>query len=471
MRLLIKDITSEMNKIAELVSNEKNIPGVLLCIGENTMKIRYADGRKAYSGTIEVETEHGDINGELVVDYSRLTNILSKCQPSGIIVVDYITINFLDENLLEFTAQQKCLMDNGTEDGEYRVLAEKKMSLSWNEVNSSLRTAILGRMDYDSIFNAAVTDTWDIEELQDIFMRCGTEKSRVIYMSPTIQKAFVVNLAHTTSIPISSLEVSPLDIELVTTRMSDENATMEEVDNEIEKLYNRMKFPATISTTTAKQVCGILSKIGKGVKVFTHAENGYFSIFTEGADTGIWFAMSEGSKAQTSQFEKYSSIEYDSYQLNFVREFLVDAIKSAVSSSASEKLAFSFENNSDGELEIVLAVTNSNASVSDVYRVICDDAVDMVGDITEKQLKVSLKVFDDMLSQLKSEVIGMDIKVMVDGSACIRLAEINTEKSIELYYAARERLGLKDIEPTPVEEKVKYRANTLNVTQYTLVAK
>lgn len=471
MKLFIKDITAEMNKISELVSGEKNIPGILLAIDETEMKIRYADGKKAYSGRIDIEHEEGDINGEIVVDYNNLMGVINKCQPSGIIVVDYINMLFTEANVIDIVAQQKCLMDNGTEEGEFRVLAEKRMKLSWNEVNSSLRTAILGRMDYDGIFNADVTDTWDIEELQEVFMKCSTEKSRIIYMSPSIQKAFVANLAHTTAVPISQMDVSPMDVEILADSMTKDGATKEQIEEETEKLYNRMKFPATISTTIAKQVCGILSKIGKGVTVYTHADKGYFNIFTEDEQTGIWFAMSEGSKAQTSQFEKYSSIVYDSYQINFVREFLVDAIKSAVSSSASEKLVFSFEKNEAGEIEIVLAVTNSNASVNDVYKVVCDDVIDTIGDIESRQLKIALKVYEDMLSQLKTEMVGMDIKIMSDGSACIRLAEIDMEKNIEMYYEARERLGLNDIEPTPVEEKIGYRVKTLKTTQYTLVAK
>ena len=278
-------------------------------IDETEMKIRYADGKKAYSGRIDIEHEEGDINGEIVVDYNNLMSVINKCQPSGIIVVDYINMLFTEANVIDIVAQQKCLMDNGTEEGEFRVLAEKRMKLSWNEVNSSLRTAILGRMDYDGIFNADVTDTWDIEELQEVFLKCSTEKSRIIYMSPSIQKAFVANLAHTTAVPISQMDVSPMDVEILVDSMTKDGATKEQIEKETEKLYNRMKFPATISTTIAKQVCGILSKIGKGVTVYTHADKGYFNIFTEDEQTGIWFAMSEGSKAQTSQFEKYSSID------------------------------------------------------------------------------------------------------------------------------------------------------------------
>lgn len=466
MKLLVKDITIVVSEITDLVNGDKTVPGVMLSLGTNEMKVRYSDGKKSFSGTVYTEYEDGDIQGDIVVDYSRLVAALSKCQPSGIIVVDCIRFVYPADGVIEIKAQQKCLVDGDNGEEEYRVLAEKTMQLNWSDVKSSLKTAILGRMDYDSIFNASITDEWDIEELQDIMTRCGTEKSRIIYMSPSIQKAFVANVAHVTAIPVSKLEVSPMDVELLKGKVSGE-----EFETEKNKLYNRMKFPATISTTVAKQVCGILSKIGKGVKVYTHAEKGFFSIFTEDERTGIWFAMAEGSKAQTTQFERFSSMEYDSYQINFVREFLVDAIKSAVMSSASEKLAFSFVKNENDEMEIVLAVTNSNASVNDVYKVVCDDCIDTIGNIEDRQLQVSLKVFNDMLSQLKTEVVGMDIKIMDGDQACIRLAEIDSEKAIEKYYETRERLGLQDIEPTPVEEKVKYRSETLLTTQYTLVSK
>lgn len=470
MKLLVKDITAAISKLGDLVNGDKTVPGVLLSIGDNEMKIRYSDGKKSFSETIDTEEEDGDIKGDIVVEYTALVTALGKCQPSGIIIVDSIQFTYPADKLIEIKAQQKCLVDGEDGDPVYRVLAEKKMQLSWSDVKATLRTAILDRMDYDSIFNADVTDSWDIEELQDIFVRCGTEKSRIIYMSPSIQKAFVANLAHVTAVPISSLEVSPMDLEILRNQL-EEAGTPEKYDDEAAKLYHRLKFPATISTTVAKQVCGILGKIGKGTKVYTHAENGYFSIFTEDERVGVWFQMSEGSKAQTSQFEKFSSIIYDSYQLNFVREFLVDAVKSAVTSSSSEKLAFSFESNENGETELVMAVTNSNASVSDVYKVVCEDCIDTLGDIHDKKLVVALKVFDEMLSQLKSELVGMDIKIMQDGSACVRLAEIDRDKSLEEYYNARERLGLTDVEPTPVDEKINYRVRTLKATQYTLVAK
>ena len=471
MRVLVKDITGEMSKIAELVNGDKTIPGVLLSIEETEMKVRFSDGKKAFSGTISIERNETDPIKDIVVDYTALMNILNKSQPSGIITVDWMDMDFVGSNTINIKVQQKLLSENDTGEEEYRVLAEKNMQLTWNDVDSSLRTKILGRMDYDSIFNADSTDEWDTEELQDVLTRCGVEKSRVIYMSPKIQRVFVANLAHTTEVPVSSMEVSPLDIELLTTRLSEEGMEADDVEIEVSKLYDRMKFPVVISTGTAKQICGILNKIGKGKKIYLHTKGEFLSIFTGDEKNGIWFAMSEGSKAQTNQFEKYRSVEYNNYQISFIREFLVDAVKSAIASSASEKLAFSFEETEDGETEIVMTATNSNASINDTYRVICDDIIDTVGDIDKRTFKISLKVFDDMLSQLKTTIIAMDIKVMADGSACIRLAELDDEKALQMYYSTRERLQLTDIDPTPIEEKMKYRDKTLKVSQYTLVAK
>lgn len=471
MKLLVKDITSAIAKLTDFVSGDKTVPGVMLSIGNNEMYVKYSDGRKAFSERVDVETEDGDVSGDIVVDYSSLVSILSKCQPSGIIVVDYIQFNFVQTGKIDIVAEQKCLVDSESGEAEYRVLAEKTMQLNWVEVKSSLKTEILGRMNYDDIFNATITDSWDIEELIDILSRCATEKARVIYMSPSIQKVYVANLAHTTAIPVSPLEVSPMDLELLSSRLDEEGAA-DKYDEEAEKLYKRMKFSATISTNIAKQVCGILSKIGKGTKVYTHENHGYFSIMTEDERVGIWFQLSEGSRVHISQFEKFSSIKYDSYQMNFVREFLVDAIKSAVASTASEKLTFSFKTNEQtGETEMILMVTNSNASINDTYKVVTDDYVNLTEDKSEKQLTIALRVFDEMLSQLKSDMIALDIKNMPDGSACVRLAELDKEKAMHEYHAAREKLGLTDVDPTPVDVKAEYRERTLMATQYTLVAK
>ena len=470
MKLLVKDITSAVSKVTELVSGEKVVPGVLLRIGNNEMSVCYTDGRKTLCEPIEVESEDGDITGDIVIDYNRLIGALSNCQPSGRIVVDYITFKFEDNKTIKIEAEQKCLISEDGETEEYKVMAVKQMKLNWADVNSNLRTSILGRVDYNSLFELTTYDVWDIEEIIDILSKTSTEKGKVIYMSPLIQKVFVANLAHVTSVPVSQLEVTPLDAETLRVELI-EDGKEDEYEEKLRLMGNRLRFPATLTTVAAKQLCGILNKVGKGIKVYTHTENGFFTLVTEDNKVGIMLDMPEGSKAQTSQFDKFSAIKYDSYQMNFVREFIADAVKSAIVSTNAEKLTFSFDRTEAGEVELIITASNSTASINDTYRVITEDCIEMLDDICNRQMKVSLNIFNSMLSQLKSDIISMDLSILADGTACIRLADIDMDTAREEYFGARQRLGLTDIDPTPEEEKVKYRVKTLRTTQYTMIAK
>ena len=44
----IKDITGALNKVSDLTSGDKQIPGIMLNIGDNTMSVCYSDGHKAF---------------------------------------------------------------------------------------------------------------------------------------------------------------------------------------------------------------------------------------------------------------------------------------------------------------------------------------------------------------------------------------------------------------------------------------
>lgn len=471
MKVLVQDITSAVAKITELVNGDKTVTGVLLkCCGDK-LKVCYSDGNRSLIEIIDVVEEDGDIKDDIVLDYSRLCGALNNCQPSGRIVVDYIGIKFTGERTVEIHAEQKCLVSEEDSDNpEYRVMAVKKMALNWTKASDSLKTAILGRIDYDNILNTHVSDEWEIEELVEVLSKTSTEKGRVVYMSPSIQKVFVANIAHVTAVPVSEVEVTPMDIEVLRKEL-EESGEIEQFEERKSKLYHRMNFPGTITTAIAKKVCGILNKCGKGLKVYTHTANGFLTIVVEGETVGIMVDMPQGSKAQTGQFEKFSSIEYSSYQLDFVREFLSDAIKSAVASTNSEKLMLTFKVGDSGEAVLVIRASNGTASVNDEYKVTAADCIDTLGDLDGRQIKVSIKVINDMINQLKEDIVAMDIQMYDDGTVCIRLADIDNDRLREEYYNAREKLGLSDIDPTPDEEKVKYRAKVLRTTQYNIAGR
>lgn len=473
MLVKVDEIKLALDKIAEFTNNEKAVPGIKLEVDGDILKVCYNDNKRAVISKIGVEVEEGEeIPENIVVNNTTFMDAIKKCLPSGRIVVDYISIRVLDGVRLEVSAEQKLLIsDEEDEEEEYRVMSVKRMTLRWEKAGASMKTAILSRMKYESIFEAVNPDEWECGELIDILSKTTTEKGKIVYMSPSIQKAFVANLAHVTCVPISQIEVSPLDITSVEQQLRSEGKTDEEVASALGKLGNRLKNAATISTTVAKQVCGILTKIGKDKKVFMYTRDGFVNIFDEDETSGVWFEMAQGNKAQMSQFEKYSSLEYKKYQIEFAREFIVDNINSAISSTSSDKLQFMFAENGEDDLEVKIVASNSAASIEDKYEIHASSFIDTTGTLDGKKMTVSLKVFNDMLNQLSTDFIAMDIEEAIDGTMFVRLADIDEDKLREEYFKTRESLGLTDVEPTPDEEKMSYRARTLGTCQYTMISK
>lgn len=507
MRVDITKITSAINKIADLTSGDKIIPGVLLNLSrvdgsdtEGKLKVCYSDGHKSLIEELDVIVEEGDKLEGFVVSFETIARAIGNCQPSGIIKVEEVVFQFLANNIVRVSADQSMeIKDNEGNIAGYRKMANKKMDLLWTEPGSDMKSSILTRMKYDDIFTGEIYDTYNKAELIDALTRTSTEKGRQIYISSNVQQIFVANQVHVTAVPVSKAKVlTEEEIDAIRTDLTAKGEFTEEaLAKEVANAENRVHQSIVLSQQIAKALIGVLNKTDAD-EVNVYRQDKYCNIFidTDTEKLGIWLEMSQASKAHISALEKYNSLNYQSYQLLFVREFLDNNIKSALNATKSEKVQFRFaKTQSDAAsspYDVVIASASSSASISDTYAVNADDVVDPTNTIETLVLNVSLKVISDMLAQLKTNLVAFDINVGEQNTTCIRLAEVNLDEYGKNYGLIRQQVienaklaninaGMDSITaeenaqktPTPAESKMAIRLarGVLMTKQYTLLGK
>lgn len=481
----ISKITNCINKISDLTSSDKSIPGVLLELSENKLNVCYSDGHKSFIEKLDVTTEDGDHLGGIVVDFTQMLRAINNCQPSGIIRVSEVNFKYNeDTKIVTISADQNYALTD--EEGNIvgnKTLANKKMDLLWTEPGSDIKSAILTRMKYDSIFDATITDKFDKKELIDALSKTSVEKGKQVYISTVTQNIFVANQAHVTSVPISGYEVTQEEQDEIRGSLVESGTyTDEAYEKAIRDKRNRIHFSVTMGQQLAKSLIGILNKISAS-EVYLHTSERYCNIFvdTDEEVVGIWFEMAQASRAHIGSLERYSSMGYKTYQFMFIREFLDNCVKSALNATKSEKVELKFrKEEGTEELGLIIKSSSAAASVADTYRVVPGEYIDPTNDIDTKTFNISLKVLYDMLAQLKTSLVGFDIEVTTDGITCIRLCEIDENLSNEVYLETRQQVEKlcqeQGIEfttqtPTPVELKLAMRDKVMITKQYTMLAK
>ena len=492
MRLEIGKITNVLNKIGDLVAGDKTPPGVLLDISENTLKVCYTDGHKAFVEKFEVQTEENDRMGQMVVDLDMIRRAVSNCQPSGIIKTDDLVISF-NEKTITVSADQ--YYDETDADGNVTssaTVAKKAMNVLWFTPDANMKVSILTRMDYNSIFEADGYDVYDKKELIEALNKTSVEKGKLIYLSAKTQTVFVNNQAHATAVPLSKGdELSEDDKTAIFAEVQEANPEL--AGEELTAKYNevlankvkRVTYSVVLGQQHAKALIGILSKTSADkVQIFTRDKCANVFIDTDEETVGVWLEMPMASKAHTAALDRYNSLGYTTYQLMFMKDFFMDAIKSAATSSksASDKVKVVFGTDSEGYRTLEFRAGSSAASIDDKYSVRIKDVVDPNGDLEGKEFTMSLTVMTAVVAQLKTKYISLDFEVAADGSVYIRVAEINEEEHGKEYLKAREMTAKlcqeQGIEfdanstPTPVQLKLGLRTdNVLGARQYTILGK
>lgn len=487
MRVDIKKITNVVSKISDITSGDKQVPGVMFDLSDGVLKCCYSDGHKSFVEYLTVDMDETDKVGAVAVDFAQLKRIIENCQPSGSIKVDKVNFEYKEKVITVSVNQNYEQYDAEGNLVATTSLGNKNMDLAWSEPGSDMRSAILTRMDYDKIFgdpNLPVRDDeYDKKELLDALARTSVEKGKQIYVSNKMQTIFVINQAHVTSVPISkscTLSTEELDEIRGELSTSAEGFSEEKFTEIVRERENRIHYSIVMAQNISKAIQGVFGKT-ESDKVYVHTAEKFVSMFidTDEEKIGFWFEMGVGSRAHIGSIERYNSLGYKNYQLKFLREFLVDNIKSAVNATKSNTVAFKFGRNDEGLVELIVAAGSNQASISDVYKVATYECLDPTETLESKVFNVSLPVFSAMLDQLKTPIVTLDFNCTDDGTTCIRLAELDDVKDNDAYMAVRREIEQQCLvtgedpsqKPTPVEKLLDFRADTLNVKQYTVLAK
>lgn len=484
MKVGVKAFTEVINKISNITSGDKQVPGVLLDLSENQLDICYSDGHKSFTQRVEVQTEEGDKLGKIVVDFAQLQRAVATCQPYGKIVVTDISITY-GENTITLSVEQvyKEVGEDGNITKEQKV-AEKKIDLAWKEPDADMRAAILTRMDYNSIFESDTKpDEYKKDELIEALNKTSTEKSKVVYFSGKTQSVFVQNQAHLTAVPISKVkELTDEEKDAIRGELTEAGTfTDEAYAKAINDEENRIHYSLAMDTKNARIITSVFNSI-EADTIYVVSKDKFISMYvdTDTEHIGFWFEMAMASKAHTGAFERYNSLKYSSYQVLFLKDVLVDSVESALKATSSEKVALQFLETEDG-IVLMLNASSSQKSIADSYKVIPDNIVDPTKDLISKSFNVSLQVISDMLKQLKTDFVALDFDCGENGVNCIRLAEVDYPKIEEEFKKAREKT--KELcaqqaipfdpasTPTPVELKLEYRIRVIKTRQFTMLAK
>lgn len=471
----IKKLTNAINKISDLASGKKTVPGIMLdTTHEDELRICYSTGHESLMDVIDnITYEEGDLRIKAVIAYEQMVRAINNCQPSGIIVVTEVHITYKSDKLITIGAEQKLASDSeNDEEITYRKLAKKQMDVSWVEAGSETKSSILIRMDYDSIFEPDKYDTWNRAEFIDSVGRNVTEKGKIVYISTKAQFVFVNNQAHVCAVPISSIELDDYKLDEIKQSLG-ENYTEEEYLEAVNKEKARIHFSITVPQSLAKSVIDILGRCSSD-EIFIHTQDSKFcNIFidNESEKTGLWFEMAVPNRTHITAFEEYEALKYSDYQLDFVREFLVDNVKSAFNATKNDRTELTFVRDSENPNQINLNIISGSAAAStyDNYSIMVDGIADKHGDILDKKFSISLKVFVDMLAQLKTPFVGLDISIDNSGIK-IRLSELYKERQIDCWNSAKDKnlISAETFDSVEgIEVRSSYRIDTIGVRQYT----
>lgn len=490
----IKKITSAVQKIVDLTNGDNNVPGVMFRLSKldeatlesnGTLAVCYSDGHKSLVEYISVMVDDNDHIGDIVVDFKPLADAISKCQPTGSIKSKDVVFKYLSENRLQISVTQNYEICD--EDGNVvsnKTLSNKEFTLKWKESNADMKAAVLSRMKYDTIFESvAMPDTFDKSELMDVLNRTATEKGKNIYFSSKTQSAFVVNQAHLTIIPISGYEMpDEAEIQEIRDSLTATGTYSEDtLKAEIKKHMNRVNHSTIVRQEVAKALVSILGKCSGNTVQVSRSDTKFCNIVVEDEDekVGIWFEMTGANKVHTSAVEQYESRAFSTYQMTFLRDFIMDGINSAIDSNKGDKTKIKFTatklDNPATDTDLTI-VTNTNE-----FNVNLESLTDTLGNIKEQEFVVNLKLLKDIITQLKTDRIAFDFDVAPDGAKSLRVSEIDFNEMMESYKKNREKTKeLCDQQgiafdpsstPTPVELKTASRRDYLMARQYTMLAR
>lgn len=459
MVINLKDLSTALSQLNSLVSNERNIPGILFDIKDNIIDICFSNGNKAMIKTIEATFDETDIHDKIIFDYKMLTSVIAACEPVGLIRTDTIQMQFIEDNLIRVIAEKRIKIKSNQNSDEEEV-SEKVASVVEQLINyvpassASIKTAALTREIYDLMRHFddeeleerfpdlsnpirplstsewdMQKDTWDVKELRDMLLKLSVENGKVMYVSPKLSKGFVQNTSHSISMPISS-----------------------EVSN-----------PVIIPTVLAKSIADILGKINEDV-IYAHMVDQYKMVFSTEDNTFAFMVTNQKQdKAQIRAFNVSYSRDYSQYVLNFNKDVMLSCIKGAKTIGASDKTEVTFECTKESDevtsVKMIMIAKNTNKSSNNKYEIlaehfICDE------DITSIKLNIAVDTLLQAVNRISTDYLALDISIGAENKA-LRVAELDLVKYSEI----KNKLAEEDIEWNN-EKNLEARSNYLGCTTY-----
>lgn len=395
MQINLAQLTSAVDKVKSLASDMKQIPGILLNIEDDKVKVCYYDGRKAVAEKVDAVVGEDEMKGSIVVQYNTFVDVISSCQPTGMISVDYIDMVVNADNTATIRVEKKLTMRRSEDDeDEYtRIVSKMKQNISWSNNRNDVKHAILYRLDYDKLFNTTeiveggstpeVWDEWEKSSFLSVLQRISCDDGKTCYISSKRKGGFVANVAFLSFI------------------------SCEEANN----------GAIVAPTRLAKQIYDVVAKCGSDT-VLVGTNKVYCTVVDSENRMALWFEMPQGDRMSLEALEKYLSKSYQDLCSVFYRPALENVIKCCIASSKnteSAKMKFHI-----GDETTVSFRTSGGNSADDDFSVVSEQ---LFGNKAEEianadGLNINLGTLATMLKNCKNDYImlcidlGADVKVL-----------------------------------------------------------
>ena len=148
-----------MGKVQSFAQDITKVPGVMLNIGDNNIRVCYSDmGNRSIIEEIDAVMSNEEQLGEIIVDYKLFMSIIDACQPSGNVLCDDVTITIKDENIMSVEAVKYVKIPReDSEETDSKPVSKFRQEIRFSRPSDApIKYGILSRMDYESIFGCAL---------------------------------------------------------------------------------------------------------------------------------------------------------------------------------------------------------------------------------------------------------------------------------------------------------------------------
>lgn len=358
-----RSIINAINCIKPILdmSNQAALGNVLFHFGEagTTLSLRYNDNKNSIAVNIPVVIEDGDFTQDIVVNYKQLSDVLSLCVSGQLKVDDFkMTVN-PDKHTMRVSCVKKFAYTVGDEVVE-KPTSKFEQDINYYEPESSMKYALLTRMDYGQMFNSE-GESWSIDTLKTILSKLAIEKTKPVSISSQKNIAFVNTFSFASVMPLNNVQTSLI-----------------------------------IPYAAAKALITILSKVDKDSIIIGRTEDDKFVNITDGETIGIQFPMGSVSKIDVSTISAYAENTYSDYKLKFIREAFINIVDAIIATDKSDSHTLKFAENEEGELVMTLGSTNTEKS--NTYSIVVSGKVDNREEVLNLEIPISIKIIKDMLS-------------------------------------------------------------------------